>query len=158
MTSKGLSNIQGCSGIVLVTTSLASHNNFQLSLFFIRHDERCGFQAIAWWIYNFVQWFHRYLTFVWPICLSALTSAWYSIDELRRETQNFLILNFNSLICLSFITFSYSVNKLTLSFLVQPRELQSFSRLTTCSGSTFFISSLLEVNSSILAAQQQFWL
>ena len=28
---------------------------------------------------------------VWPICLPAMTSAWYFKDTLRRKTQNFLI-------------------------------------------------------------------
>ena len=71
--------------------------------------------------------------------LSAMTPAWYFKDTLRKKTQKCLVPIFHSLICLPFVNFSFTANKLTLALLMLPQELQSMSRLTTRADSFLFI-------------------
>ena len=52
-------------------------------------------------------------------------------DTLRNQTQNFLILKIQSLICLQTINSCYTAKYSTQTVKVIPRELQSISRLAT---------------------------
>ena len=114
LTVRGHTNIRGCSGSHHMTTTLASHNNATLThfLLLIRHDERRGLlSTITWWIYNRVQYLSWLFIFpIWPVCLPAVTSAWYSKDTLRRETRDILIPKTSSSICLLFINFRHTAN------------------------------------------------
>ena len=52
-------------------------------------------------------------------------------DYFEERNSIFFFPNFHSVICLSFVNFSYTADYLTLAFLMLPREVRSVCRLTT---------------------------
>ena len=108
---------------------------------------------MTWWIYNFIHKIHYYFNFYYDqfVCQQWRHNNNFK-DTLRKETRIFLFFEFHSLICFQVINFSYTTENSTSATRMKPREFQSISRLATHADWLLFISSLLQVTSSNIAA------
>ena len=85
-----------------------------------------------------------------------MKSSWYFQGYVEGRNSIFLTFKFPFLVCLPLINFIYTANNSTSLIIMLPREFQSISRLAMHADWLLFISSVLKVTSSILAALTNF--